>query len=98
MKSLHECLPGLTAAIRRQPLSEAKLAFCWQLVAGAAIARATTLTLAPGGEVVIRTQDGHWTREVRGALPELKQRLETLLGPEGVAHLKVEGVRPGSRR
>jgi len=98
MKSLHECLPSLTAAIRRQPLSEAKLAFCWQMVAGPAIARATTVRMSPQGEVVIQAQDSHWTREVRRALPELRQRLEALLGPEAVAHLKVEGFRPVPRR
>lgn len=96
MNSLQDCLPELVAILRQQPLSDAKLAFCWRLAAGPAMARATTVLVGRPGEVVVRTPDMHWTREVTRALPELRARLSTTLGLEAVARMNVQG--PTGRR
>lgn len=100
MIPVQNCVPAVLAeALRRQPLTPAKLEFCWRLAVGPAVARATRVALGAGGEIVVTAQDAHWRREVSRSLPVVRNRLEYLLGIPAVSRLVVlEGSAPrGSR-
>jgi len=74
-----------------QPISAAKVAFAWKMVAGGPLGRATEAEWRPGGVLVIRASSDAWRREVRAARTVLQQRLNGLLGPGVVAKLVIEG-------
>jgi hypothetical protein len=91
MVPVQNCIPTvLGEALRRQPLTPAKLSFCWRLAVGAAVDRATRVSLGSAGEIVVQTCDAHWKREVRRALPVVRNRLEYLLGAEAVGRISVK--------
>ncbi len=69
----------LGEALAQQPLTPAKLTFCWRLVVGPAVARATRVTL-DGTTLRIGVQNDAWRREIERALPDLRARLGPLLG------------------
>jgi len=79
----------LGAILGRQPLSPAKVRFAWQTSAGAALARATDVTLHPGGTLDVHAASAHWAREVERSRPVLLERMQVLLGRDAVARIIV---------
>jgi hypothetical protein len=87
---VQNCIPSVLAdVLRRQPLTPAKLAFCWRLAVGPAIQRASHVKLGRPGELIVEVEDPRWKRELERALPLVKNRLEYLLGAEAVARMTV---------
>jgi hypothetical protein len=81
MIPVQNCIPSVLAeALRRQPLTPAKLGFCWRLAVGPAVHRATRVAPGRPGEIVVDVFDPHWKREVERCLPLVRNRLEYLLG------------------
>jgi hypothetical protein len=92
MTPAHHILPGVIAdMIRRQPLSPAKVAFAWRTVAGAAVARASTVDLQANGTLLVFVDDPRWRQEIERALGMLRPRLATLLG-DAVRWIEVRGL------
>jgi hypothetical protein len=90
MIPVQNCIPTVLAAtLRRQPLTPAKVAFCWRLAVGAAMDRATRVSIGRDGELIISTDTAHWKRAVERGLPIVRSRLEYLLGPEAVVKITV---------
>ncbi|HEY8549705.1 MAG TPA: DciA family protein [Vicinamibacterales bacterium] len=90
MQPVHRVLPPvLIDLIRRQPTSPAKVDFAWRTAVGPAVARASTATLGPDGELVIEAADAHWAREIQQSLPLVRSRLEMLLG-DALASIRLE--------
>ena len=56
----------LSELIRRQPASQEKTAFAWQVAVGPALARVTTVELEQD-VLRVRVSDSRWTVEVRRA-------------------------------
>ena len=84
-------LPALVlpALLARAPLTPEKVTFVWGLAVGAAIARATTATLA-GTVLTVHTSDPAWEREVERSRALILARVQQLLGPALVRSLVVE--------
>jgi predicted nucleic acid-binding Zn ribbon protein len=78
----------LLEIIRRQPASKEKTRFAWQLVAGPAIARATTVDLADG-VLSVHCRDARWTCELARAREVVLTRLQRLLGHDAVTCLVI---------
>lgn len=75
--------------IRRQPASNGKTRFAWQLVVGPALARATTVELDAG---VLRVRcDERWARELVRAQDVILQRLQQLLGAQALERISIAG-------
>lgn len=74
-------LPALVlpALLARAPLTPEKVTFVWGLAVGAAIARATTATLAET-VLTVRTTDPAWAREVERSRAMILARVQQLLG------------------
>jgi hypothetical protein len=83
-------MPAVTALLARQPLSDGKLALCWQVVVGSTLARAVTVTRLEGTTLVVAAADAHWAREVRHASRDILTRLRPLLGAATVTRVRVE--------
>ncbi|HEY7475911.1 MAG TPA: DciA family protein [Vicinamibacterales bacterium] len=81
---------ALQFLLNDQPVTAAKVTFAWQVAAGPAMARATSLAWSDDGLLRVRTRDGAWRREVARARPMIAQRLELLLGPGVVRKIVVE--------
>jgi hypothetical protein len=82
-----------TAALRMmlidQPTNAAKVAFAWQIAAGAAMVRATEIAWSPDGTLRVRARDAAWRREIQHARPVLAERLGYLLGADIVRAIVV---------
>jgi hypothetical protein len=79
----------LAEIIRRQPASKEKTRFVWQLIAGAALARVTTVELVDG-VLKVRCVDERWLSEVARAKPMILARLQQLLGADAVRRLDMD--------
>ena len=75
--------------LHQQPMSEAKVRFAWQSVAGPAIARATVVTISAGRELRVTADSEHWRREIARAAAMLHARLADLLGADRIARITV---------
>ncbi len=83
MIAAQRLLPGvLIELVRRQPTSEAKVAFAWRTAVGPAVARASAAALGPDGTLVVTVADPHWRREVVQSQQLIRSRLELLLGDD----------------
>jgi hypothetical protein len=71
----------LADVIRRQPPSRARTAFAWSVVAGPAMARATSVDLR-GHILYVTAKDTRWAREIHRAHDVVLARLQALLGSE----------------
>jgi hypothetical protein len=80
---------ALRTLLADQPASAAKVAFAWQLIAGPAIARASTVAWERG-TLRVRPATAEWRREIVRAKPILLDRLRHMLGPEVIQSLVVE--------
>jgi hypothetical protein len=75
--------------IRRQPASNGKTRFAWQLVVGPALARVTTVELDAG---VLRVRcDERWARELDRARHDILPRLQVLLGAQTLERIAIAG-------
>jgi predicted SPOUT superfamily RNA methylase MTH1 len=82
-----------TSALRTmlvdQPTNADKVAFAWQIAAGAAIVRASEIVWSPDGTLRVRARDAAWRREIQHARPLIAERLRYLLGPDAVRAIVV---------
>ena len=86
---------ALGEALRRQPLSAAKVRFAWQTSVGTAMARATTVRLRSDGTLDVRADTEHWRRETARSAGVIRTRLAELLGRDVVKHVVVSGDSSG---
>lgn len=89
-------LPSLVAAaVRAAPLTPEKVQFAWRTAAGAAIARATEVTLRDDGTLVVRCIDAAWADAIGRMRGQLQRQLAPYLGDDTIRHVVV--TRPGGR-
>ena len=81
---------ALQSLLTEQPVSAAKVTFAWQIAAGPAMARATTLAWTGDGVLRVRSRDEAWRVEVSRARPMIAERLGQLLGAGVVKRIVVE--------
>jgi predicted nucleic acid-binding Zn ribbon protein len=90
MLPIQQLTPSVLGEIlRRQPPSEGRTRFAWQLAVGAALARATTVRLADG-VLIVSASDRRWVAEIKTARDIVLRRVQHLLGPEAVTRIRVE--------
>ena len=91
MDSIQSLAPRtISEIIRRQPASNGKTRFAWQLVVGPALARVTTVELDAG---VLRVRcDERWARELARAQDVILPRLQQLLGPQALERISIAGT------
>lgn len=78
----------LAQIVRRQPPSQARTNFAWQLAVGQAVARATTVELNDG-VLTVRAVDRRWIQEIERARTGVLQKLQHLLGKEQVERIEL---------
>jgi predicted nucleic acid-binding Zn ribbon protein len=89
MTPLQQFSSGVLAElVRRQPASPARTSFAWQIAAGPALARVTTVELVHG-VLHVRARDPRWLKEIREMRQQVLLRVQHLLGPD-VTSLKLE--------
>jgi hypothetical protein len=76
----------LAEIIRRQPPSQARTNFAWQLAVGQAVARATTVELRER-VLTVRAVDRRWIREIDPLRGTVLQKMQDLLGKEQIDRL-----------
>jgi len=87
----------LTDLLARQPTTDAKLSFAWQVAAGPAMARASRTSWADG-TLRVTPRDAAWQRELQRARPMLAERLARLLGPDVIRSIVIlEAVEKAER-
>ena len=84
---------ALGEALRRQPMSAAKVRFAWQSSVGTSIARVTSVVLDETGTLHVNAQSEHWRREISRSIVVIKERLAHLLGPDAVKRVSVKRSR-----
>lgn len=87
----------LPALLARAPMSPEKLAFVWGQAVGAAMARASTVTLADT-TLRVRTAESAWAREIQRSRGLILGRVQALLGAGVVSALTIEDTSGASRR
>jgi hypothetical protein len=80
---------ALRTLLAGQPASAAKVVFAWQMIAGPAIARASTVAWE-AGTLRVRPSTAAWRREIVRARPILLERMRHMLGPDVIRALVVE--------
>lgn len=91
MESLQACIPAVLAeVIRRQQPSPARTTFAWSVAVGPALARVTAVELR---DRVLRVtpKDPQWSREIKRARATILERIQLLLGREGVVDIVIDG-------
>ncbi len=81
----------LAQIVRRQPPSQARTNFAWQLAVGQALARATTVELKDG-VLTVRAVDRRWIREIDPMRGPILEKLQHLLGKEQVTRIELGGA------
>lgn len=81
----------LAEILRRQPASDARTRFAWQLAVGPALARATEVEIHDR-VLTARCADPRWAPELARARDVVLERLQQLLGPEAVGRLTIIGT------
>src|SRR5689334_11792623 len=76
----------LAQIIRRQPPSQARTNFAWQLAVGQAVARATTVELTDH-VLKVRAVDGRWIKEIDRMRGTVLDKLQQVLGKDQVARI-----------
>jgi hypothetical protein len=87
----------LPVLLARAPMSPEKLAFVWGQAVGAAMARASTVTLA-GTTLTARTAEPAWAREIQRSRALILARVQQLLGAGVVTALVIEDTSGATRR
>jgi len=70
-------------------MSAGKLRLAWRVTVGAAMDRATSVSLADNGCVEVTAVDVAWRREVRRSQAEILARLRDLVGENAVEKIRV---------
>jgi predicted nucleic acid-binding Zn ribbon protein len=76
----------LAQIIRRQPPSQARTNFAWQLAVGQAVARATTVQLKDG-VLTVHAVDRRWIREIEPMRATVLEKLQHVLGRDQITSL-----------
>jgi hypothetical protein len=98
MTPVAEILSGaLQDAIRRQPLTPAKVSFAWSATVGPAIDRVTRVELRGDGLVHVHASSPQWRRALAAQSGYISARLAPLLGDRFVG-LRIVGHPEGHRR
>jgi len=79
----------LADIVRRQPPSDARTSFAWNVAVGPALARSTTVTLSDG-VLTVRARDARWAKEVERARDTILKRMQHLLGASSVVRMVIE--------
>jgi hypothetical protein len=87
----------LPALLARAPMSPEKLAFVWAQAVGAAVARASRVTLV-GTTLTVHTAESAWAREIQRSRGLILGRVQLLLGAGIVTALAIEDTSGASRR
>lgn len=91
MQSLQQTsITVIQEVLRRQPTTGAKIAFAWQLAAGASLARHGVPEWTDGSTLRIRPSTEAWRHELRANRHALLERLHEVLGRGVVARLIIE--------
>lgn len=91
MQLAQTCMAGsLAALLRSQPDSAGRTGLAWRAVAGANMARATSVRLDEHGWLHVRATDAHWHREVERGRDVLLARMQELLGARVVTGLRID--------
>lgn len=69
-------------------MSQDKVEFAWRTAVGPAVARATNVSLK-GVVLQVHTDNEAWRREIEHSAALIRNRLESLLGPDVVRGLNV---------
>lgn len=77
----------LAEMVRRQPASQEKTNFAWQLAVGPSLARVTTVVLADG-VLTVRAGDRRWVVEIERARKDVLQKLQHFLGSDQVTSIR----------
>ena len=89
MIPVHDFSTSVIAQIvRRQPPSQARTNFAWQLAVGQAVARVTTVQLVDG-VLTVRAVDRRWLREIDPMRATVLDKLQQLLGKEQVTRIQL---------
>jgi len=88
--SLSAAAPSAVRSIlQKGPMSPGKLRLAWRVAVGAAMDRATTVTLADDGFAQVSTVDVAWRREVKRSRAEILGRLQYLVGASALNGIRV---------
>ncbi|MEO7272649.1 MAG: DciA family protein [Vicinamibacterales bacterium] len=87
----------LAEVIRRQPPSEGRTTLAWQVVVGAAIARATSVQL-DDGVLTVTTKDPRWVADVEASRGAVLGRLKQLLGNDEIRTMRIVAKDAPGRR
>ena len=92
MDALQTILPrALAELLRHGPLSQGKLELAWRTAVGDGLSRVTTVRLQPDGVVDVLPADARWHRELKRSSNMILARLNSLLGPNAVTRLVLQG-------
>jgi predicted nucleic acid-binding Zn ribbon protein len=80
----------LRSLLAGQPTSAAKIAFAWQVVAGAPLARRGQAQWIGDGVLRINAESAAWARELRLSRDVLIERLNEFLGRDVVTRLEID--------
>jgi predicted nucleic acid-binding Zn ribbon protein len=87
MEPIQNFVSGVLAEVlQRQPASDARTNFAWQLAVGPALARVTSVELSDG-VLSVRSRDPRWKPEIERAKSTVLPRLQHLLGPDAVTRI-----------
>ena len=90
MDSIAEVAAAAVGSLLKEgPLSEGKLQFAWRLAVGPAIERVSSVSMGPGGVVVVTVSDARWKKEIARSRETIHRRLAELLGNEAVKRLSI---------
>ena len=82
-------LPAVVADIlRKAPLTDEKVVLAWRLAVGQAIAKSTTVRLAPDGTLHVKAETPAWLSAVRKSTSLIQLRMGDLLGEDTVKRLE----------
>ena len=76
----------LADIVRRQPASRDRTTFAWQIAAGPALARATTVELQ-NGVLRVRAEDARWLGEIERSRDAVLGKMQDLLGADDVRRI-----------
>ncbi len=79
---------ALVEILRKAPLTPEKVAFAWRTSVGAAVDKATSVSLREG-VLSVRVKDAAWQREVERSAALVRARLDALLGAGIVRYIDV---------
>ena len=99
MDALQTILPRALAELLRQgPMSQGKLEVAWRTAVGDGLSRVTTVRLQPDGVVEVLPADARWHLALKRSSHVILARLKTLLGPDAVTRLALQGGRAEKSR